>query len=596
MNKAYVVIIFVLTLVVPVLVLPMVVDNAFNTPKTLLMLMGVSIMVGIYSFQFFSGKTILKSKASTPKILLFLILLNFFSFFYTDNYYFTIIAAMMNVTCLLFFCFVSLHIDGKKGFWVIVAIVFSGLLVSFETYLQFFGRFILFKWAHPGMMVMGTIGNSNYLGAYLVFPLFATAGLIFLLKGKLRLIPLGVFIFMLGAFLFTRARAGWFGFFFSLPIFLLILKNIYKLSIWEHLKANPRQVITYGVALLSVLVSLWYIAPQRLHIMMGFRNVTDSKTLKLRMQKYYQASRWLFMQNPLFGTGLWSFRNMVYEAQAEINNVDKDYFVNYPEPKPRRVHNDYLEILNDGGLLAALALLLYLFVVMRHGWRIIRDEKVDFQDRIITATAFCSVIAVMLAAFFFFPFRINSTMFMTVLMMGLMEGIYLSHYGLVSISETKKSEMRFLFIPMVFLLVGAVWFTGIKPFIGEMEHFKYKKALALGKAEEAERFIKKAIDYDPHNSAYCLYASQLYMNVLKDFGKARDFIERAIIDFNGDITRWSIFFIKGLLKFQTGSLYEAQAAFEKSLYYNPTFEIARQKLEEVKKVIKDHDRVLIKFR
>jgi tetratricopeptide (TPR) repeat protein len=330
--------------------------------------------------------------------------------------------------------------------------------------------------------------------------------------------------------------------------------------------------------------------------MMGFRNVTDSKTLKLRMQKYYQASLWLFKQNPPFGTGLWSFRNMVYEAQAKINNVDKDYFVNYPEPKPRRVHNDYLEILNDGGLLAASALLLYLLVVMRHGRRIIRDEKVDFQDRIITATAFCSVIAIMLAAFFFFPFRINSTMFMTVLMMGLMEGIYLSNYGLVSTSETKKSEMRFLFIPMVFLLVGAVWFTGIKPFMGEMEHFKYKKALATGKAKEAERFIKKAIDYDPHNSAYCLYASQLYMNVLKEFGKARDFIERAIIDFNGDITRWSIFFIKGLLKFQTGSLYEAQAAFEKSLYYNPTFEIARQKLEEVKKVIKDHDQVLIKFR
>ncbi len=129
-----------------------------------------------------------------------------------------------------------------------------------------------------------------------------------------------------------------------------------------------------------------------------------------------------------------------------------------------------------------------------------------------------------------------------------------------------------------------------------MEHFQYKKSLGQGKAKEAEKFILKAIKYDPHNSAYCLYASQLYMNVLKDFGKARDFIERAIIDYNGDITGWSIHFIKGLLKFQMGNLFDAKAAFEKSLYYNPTFEIARQKLNEVNKVIKDHDRVLIKFR
>ena len=99
----YIIIIFVLTLMVPVLVLPMVVDNAFNTPKTLLILLGVSLMLGIYCFQYLRGQAVLKSETSTPKIILFLILLNFFSFFYTGNYYFTIVAAMINISCLLFF-------------------------------------------------------------------------------------------------------------------------------------------------------------------------------------------------------------------------------------------------------------------------------------------------------------------------------------------------------------------------------------------------------------------------------------------------------------------------------------------------------------
>jgi tetratricopeptide (TPR) repeat protein len=315
------------------------------------------------------------------------------------------------------------------------------------------------------------------------------------------------------------------------------------------------------------------------------------------MKKYYKSSFWLFKQSPLFGTGLWSYRSLVYDAQAEINKIDKDFFKNYPEPKPRRVHTDYLEILNDGGLVAAFVLALFLIVVMGHGWKVIKDEEIDSQDRIITAAAFCSVISIMLTNAFFFPFRINSTMFLTVLMMGLMEGLYLRSNGLVSNTEGGKVEKGYPLIPITFLvLLGLVWFTGIKPFKAEIEHFKYKQAGAQGKVKEAEKFILKAIQYNPHNSAYLLYASQLYMNVLKDSGKARDFIERAIVDFNGDITRWSIYHIKGLLKLQMGSFLEAKAAFEKSLYYNPTYAPSEQKLAEVNKVIKDHDKVIIKFR
>ena len=82
----------------------------------------------------------------------------------------------------------------------------------------------------------------------------------------------------------------------------------------------------------------------------------------------------------------------------------------------------------------------------------------------------------------------------------------------------------------------------------------------------------------------------------KEFAKARDFIEKALIDFNGDLTKWSIFYAQGLLNFQTGSLFEAKEAFEKSLYYNPTFEAGRKKLVEVTKVIEDHDQIVIKIK
>ncbi|MCJ7593719.1 MAG: O-antigen ligase family protein, partial [Desulfobacterales bacterium] len=331
----YFVVIFFLALFVPLLVLPGLLDNPFNTPKTLLMLAGVSIMVGLYATHFFRGPGVQTSQASTPRILIFLIFLNFFSFLYTRNNYYTTVAVTLNITSLLIFHFVSLNVCGKKALWLLLCTAFSGLLVSVETWLQYHNVFILFWWSQPGSMLTGTIGNSNFLGAYLTFPLFALLGLTFLLKGKLRLIPSGLLIFMLTAFLFSRARAGWMGFTLTLPLFFLMMKRIFKISVREYFNSHSRQIAAYGALILILVGFLWSVAPERFRNMMAYKNVTQSDTLKLRTQKYFRASFWLFKQSPLFGTGLWSYRNGVYDAQAEIQKMDENFFRNYPEPKPR---------------------------------------------------------------------------------------------------------------------------------------------------------------------------------------------------------------------------------------------------------------------
>jgi len=124
----------------------------------------------------------------------------------------------------------------------------------------------------------------------------------------------------------------------------------------------------------------------------------------------------------------------------------------------------------------------------------------------------------------------------------------------------------------------------------------YKKAMAMGMFKEAEKHIVKALEYDPDNTLYCLYAAQLYMGPSKDLAKARDLLERAVHLFNGDATKWSLYYLKGQLAFQTGAIMESKAALEKSLQYNPLYTEAKQKLDEVNKVIQEHDRVMIKFK
>jgi O-antigen ligase len=593
----YFVVASLLTLFVPILVLPYVLDNAFNTPKAVLIQVGVCLMAAVYSIQIFRGREVAVTKSPVPKLMLLVVLLNFFSFFYTRNYYYTNVAVTMHLAALLFLYFLSLHLSGRNAFWLLVLTALSGVLVSIETWFEFYDKSVLFQWMTPGSMVVGTIGNSNYLGAYLLFPVLALTALIFLLKGKLRWVAAVLWIFVFAALLLSRARAAWVGIAVAVPFFLSSVMKIYGFSLKAYLRSRARHAVICGASALVLIGLLWAIAPQRFHIMMGYRNVTNPTSFILRTQKYFLASIQLIKENPLFGTGIWSYRNLVYDAQAELEKARGGFFKDYPEPKPRRVHNDYLETLNDGGILAAVVLLLFVGVVLKHGLAVIRREDVPVQERIIASAAFYSLVGIPVAALFFFPFRLNSTLFMTVLMMGITEGLYLRHSGLIEKRRLTLPASRFALLSIVLLfLIAWLYYAGYKPFKGEQEHLEYKKYMSAGRFQEAAKHIMKAVEYDPDNTLYCLYAAQLYMGPAKDLAKARDLIERAIHHFNGDATKWSIYYLKGQLAFQTGAIMEAKAALEKSLQYNPLYTEAQQKLEEVNKVIKEHDRVMIKFR
>jgi tetratricopeptide (TPR) repeat protein len=473
----------------------------------------------------------------------------------------------------------------------------SGVLVSIETWFEFYDKSVLFQWMTPGSMIIGTIGNSNYLGAYLLFPVLAFTALIFLLKGKLRWVAAVLWILVFTAFLFSRARAAWVGVAAALPGFLYSVMKIHGFSLMGYLRSKARHAMVYGLSALVLVGLLWAFAPKRFHAMMEFNNVANPASFILRTKKYFQASWWLFKESPLFGTGLWSYRNLVYDAQAGLERSRGDFFEGYAEPKPRRVHNDYLETLNDGGLLAGLVLLVFVGLVLKHGLAVIRKKDVPMQERIIAGAAFYSLVGILVAALFFFPFRLNSTLFMTVLMMAITEGLYLRHSGLIERIRSPLAAGRYaLFFIVLLLLLGWLYYAGYKPFKGEMDHLAYKKFMATSMFKEAEKSIVKALEYDPDNTLYCLYAAQLYMGPTRDLAKARDLLERAVHLFNGDATKWSLYYLKGQLAFQTGAVMEAKAAFEKSLQYNPLYTEAKEKLDEVNKVIKEHDKVMIKFR
>jgi O-antigen ligase len=141
-------------------------------------------------------------------------------------------------------------------------------------------------------------------------------------------------------------------------------------------------------------------------------DLVDTHSFRNRL-KYAQASIELLKVNPLFGTGLWSFRSGMYEAQARLYEKDPDYFKGHDNPKPRRVHNDYLEILNDGGVVVWTVILILVVGIIRRGWKI-REDPLALMILSTLSGSFA-------AAFFMFPTRLIVPLIMLSIMLGSLE-------------------------------------------------------------------------------------------------------------------------------------------------------------------------------
>jgi len=252
--------------------------------------------------------------------MLLVILLNFFSFFYTKNYYYTNVAVTMNLTALLFMYFVALHLTGKSAFWLLVLTALSGVLVSIETWFEFYDKSTLFQWMTPGSMVIGTIGNSNYLGAYLLFPSSLSSPDLSP-QGKT---PMGcrcsLDLRVCSALVF-KSQGGMGRRGAAVPGFIFSVIKIHGFSLKAYLRSRARHAVIYGVSALCSSVSLGT-RPSALPHHDGLQQCDNPTTFILRTQKYFQAPGGFSRRVPLRNRPL-VLRNLVYDAQAELERVEE---------------------------------------------------------------------------------------------------------------------------------------------------------------------------------------------------------------------------------------------------------------------------------
>lgn len=156
------------------------------------------------------------------RVLLVLVALNIFSLLHTANIYYTKHAFALNVSCLAIYYYLAAFSTPKWNERLLIAVAITGIPTSIIAILQAYDVWLIMPDTHSSPPAW--IGNSNYVGAFLIFPFYAALWLIFSGKryGKwfvINLLPIMI------ALVFCRARAAWVGIVVTLPLFVWMIRR-----------------------------------------------------------------------------------------------------------------------------------------------------------------------------------------------------------------------------------------------------------------------------------------------------------------------------------------------------------------------------------
>jgi len=254
-------------------------------------------------------------------------------------------------------------------------IIFSSLLVSIYGIVQWVGLDFL-PWNHTipvGGRVTSTFGQPVLLSNYLVLTIFLTLYYIVKTTKKIRFIYITVFILQFFCLYITFTRGAWLAFIFGLIILIYFVFFKNKLKRLFFIK-----IIIPIIVLGSLVILIMNLIPQRAYVnevfklpLLRVRSALDINSGSLAMRKrYWQAGIDLVVKQPIIGYGPESQHSLLVQYyQPDWSVYEK---IN---TSPDRAHNEWLDILINGGLLLLLSYLSIVGIALYQGGQYLKKIK-----------------------------------------------------------------------------------------------------------------------------------------------------------------------------------------------------------------------------
>jgi len=379
------------------------------------------------------------------------------------GYYSRFNGGLLSVICylILYFGLIS-NIEKKKQIISLLKIAFvSAFLVSVYGIAEHFGIDKHIWVQDVQARVFSTLGQPNWLAAYLNVFLFLILGMIF---NQTQILPEKVYFILYGVYylclLYTKSRSGFIGFVIPGLIFLGLT------FIWQlkKNKAVDKNLIT--IFLITLIISFIGKIPFDLKNKITLSFLSDVQPAETKISKdnkkeegllitpssdirkiVWQGAIKLWRQYPIFGTGVETFGYTYYWVRPLKHNLTSEWDFLY-----NKAHNEYLNFAANSGTIGLAAYLSIPFVFFNFCAKQIKKGK---KNRGLVLGFASGLGSILVTNFFGFSVVVISLLFF--ILPAILE-LLLQPPAEENIKATKIKFSR----PLIFLTIGFGIITLIK--------------------------------------------------------------------------------------------------------------------------------------
>ncbi|WPE18751.1 O-antigen ligase family protein [Candidatus Thioglobus autotrophicus] len=487
--------------------------------KTAWGIIGVSIL--FVAWIFFNNKIVVKKSKLYYPILGFIIWCFISLFWIKSTYPAILMLAQFTSYGLVFFLVLNFYKNLKDAEALLKAIVISLTLVSIIGILQsyFIDNYFVQSFFVQAVGPSSTFGNKNIATHFVVMAL--PVSIVFYLNSKnsknLALYALSIFIGLWYLYL-TQARQAYLA--IAVEVFILLL-----FILIDFIRNKDRSFIS-NIALKKIkILPIIFVVASLLVIGVFKSNEVVSKIQSLDYKSSMNARlpAWkntlvMIEGNLLIGVGVgqWSEAYPLY-----YDKIEKDVIFN-EKTRLRRLHNDYLEMLADVGLIGYIFLLWLVFLIGKRIWFVLTSA--ENKDRVLAMGIALGVTGFGVVSIFSYPIHTYLPVFLLLTYFGLLELSFINNYkrsfGNLYISTNIAIKLFSVLLLLLTVIYSMRWMFS--------EH-NYFLAREYGKDERFNLAINagvKAVKFNPLNARNYIVTGNNYLkskdslNAVKQFNQA----------------------------------------------------------------------------
>ncbi len=301
-------------------------------------------------------------------------------------------------------------LNRDRSIWIAWGIHWGVVVASLWAALQFWVDFRFFP---QGPNPASTFVNRNFFAEFAVCTIPFSALLLARSRQFAQILVMALTSgFVIVTILMTGTRGALAAMWLQLLVILPVIGVLYRQRMGFHHWDAGRRIIAIGT-LLATIIGLGLIPTGNQKLAEEGRGINAlqrgfTRTSQIQRDDYslsvrfimWKATSTIIQKRPLSGVGAGAWESDIPLYQAEGSQLETDYYV----------HNEFLQLLAEYGLVGWLFLLLMFAYLLRAAWQTIRNQTPEGQaEAPLRAIVLTTLLALFIVSNVGFPWRMAST-------------------------------------------------------------------------------------------------------------------------------------------------------------------------------------------